>query len=65
MSDNFFSRPGSRRLCKVPKGEQVVAMTTMLGTTVFVATTAGVYRLAERRKGTYKLVPIPFVEPKK
>lgn len=62
MSDNFFGRPGSRRLCKIPKGEKVVGMATALGTTVFVATDAGVYRLAQRRKGVYKLVPIPFVE---
>ena len=59
-----FNRSGIRYVAKIPKGEKIVDMVFAFGTTVFVATDCRVYRLAQRRKGHYKLIPVEFVEKK-
>lgn len=58
-----FNKNGLRRVAKVPYGESVIAMTSVCGIVV-VATGSRVYRLAQRRKGQYALVPIKFQEEK-
>lgn len=62
MSANPFNRSGWRYMTKVPRGEKVVGMVLHKGI-VLLATDQGLYRLAERRKGKFKLVPIEFQEP--
>lgn len=52
-------QPGYRFIAKTPKGEHIVSM-TVLGDKLFVATSTGMYRLAQRRKGQFKLIPILF-----
>lgn len=61
MSANPFNKSGVRLVATVPGKEKVVAMTTHRNM-VIVATPTCVYRLAPRRKGKFKLVPIEFQE---
>ena len=61
MSNTPFNSKGMRLIATVPNKEKVISMATFQGT-IFLATGTRVYRLAERRKGQFKLVPIQFEE---
>lgn len=55
MTDPF--NPGWKRIAKTPDGFDIVDMIEFKGH-VFVATKQHIYRLAQRRKGHFALVPV-------
>ncbi len=61
---NLENIPGVKRLAKTPDGQDITGMVQWQGHVV-VSTSQHIYRLAQRRKGKYVLVPIKFVSTKK
>ena len=57
MTPDF--NPDLKPIAKTPDGMDIVSMINVNGY-VFVATQRHIYRLAQRRKGHFALVPIRF-----